>query len=288
MAPRANPFLEEEEEGPQQEGTQQARKRVRSKAAHKGNTVNWELSEAAQKALVHHNKAVLLATVEFDLALALGQPRRLDDDIVQSRVQDLRNAPPVDPLGGFILLPKDVQGKAYVALGGQHTIKAMQQIQEEYLAARRKLPAWLTTIHAKVLRYQTEKALCAEWAGWHQHTQAAVASMPLSRWCACYLSLLPMPPMHSQVACPQPTHPSDSTSAPSPSSHPPPIIRVSAGSSSSTTTTNVSGTGNTTDDRLQRIILATKMSGMKRQGTDVCSVPCPGLPHARMSPCRPD
>ena len=259
----------------EEEPVQGARKRPRSRSS-KGNVVNWELSEAAKRALVHHERAVDLATVEFDLALALGQPRRLDDDIVQARLQDLRNAPPVDPLGGFILLPKDVQGKAYVVLGGQHTIRALQLLQDEHLAARRRLPPWLKEVHAKVLRYGTEKALCAEWAGWHQHTQSAVATMPLSRWCACYVSLVPPQTLaHIPVACPLPDPTGQSTS----STYQPPAGRASGGSSSSassSTTTDLINVPHHIEDRLQRIIQATKMSGMKRQGTDVCFTPTSG------------
>ena len=159
------------------------RRHKRSKPAH-GRQLQWELSAAAQSYRTHQNKKVLLTQIEFDLTLQYGQIRRLDDAVVATRVAEIRACPPDAPVRGILLVALDPQARTYAALGGQHTVRALQILAEELRQAGRLLPDHLLHVWATTLEFATPKPICQEWAGSHQNRQGSVATMPISAWCA--------------------------------------------------------------------------------------------------------
>ena len=198
--------------GTQQQGeVGQQRRAKRSKPAH-GRQLQWELSATALGYRTHDNRKILLTQIEFDLTLQHGQIRRLDDQVVATRVAEMRACPPDAPVRGILLVALDPQSRTYAALGGQHTVRALQLLAEEQRNLGRLLPDHLVHVRATTLEFATPKAICQEWAGNHQFRQGAVASMPISAWCSTYLSLLPEESPPDPACRPQPQSPSQSQS----------------------------------------------------------------------------
>ena len=245
----------------------QRTKRPRGRRPAQGSTLNWSMDGDAQRALQHASLQVALETIAFDTAMQYGQPRLLDGDIVEQRLQELRGCPPMGVIRDILLLATDRGGKGFVVLGGQHMVKALQILQQEALDAGRHLPPYLRHVRAQVLHYATPRAVCEQWAGAHQCRQNSVAAMPLSRWCEAYLR------QGRQHADPNPTAPTSSSSTSSSSA-------TSATSGSSTSSTQQGDTADPgSSDRaaqLAAIIRATAVTGMKRYPTDVCAMlrPC--------------
>lgn len=257
-----------------------------------GTRITWDLPAHALAALADEAKPVQLDQLRFDRALQQGQIRTLDDGIVDARVASFRACPPVSVLGDILVVPQDISGRSYIVLGGQHTVAALQKLRKELLDQTARPPRWLCEVTAKVLHFGTVRSVCELWAGWHQHGQAAVAGMPLSRWCDAYLRQCPPdePGAGLQMACPPPTQPTQpTTQAVDPSSS-------SAHPTASTSTYTVISLPQQVgapgfviyhpDDSmvLERMVTATAVSGMRRFETTVCPCSpgvCPSFLHLR-------
>ena len=287
-----------EGEAPQPAPGRKERKRARPQE--EGCTVDWALTATDRGYLLESARKVDLACIQFDTAQVYGQPRQLDDHLVTQRMADLAACPPVGPIRDVVLLAIDSMATSFVALGGQHTCRALQRLQDRAVDEGRALPAYLRYVRARVLKYATPRGVAERWAGWHQNTQLAVAPMALSRWAECYLRqarAVPTPPRASALtdtpssSAMSTTTPATSSSTPATSSAAPAQqVQGSQAAGSAAAAVDVEAAERTrggcivaatanTNAQLRRIIAATSATGHKRHTKDVCHCATEGAVH---------
>ena len=75
-------------------GTRATKGTKRGRRQTGGVAVDWSLGPEDRQALQDANLRVPLEAIAFDSAMAYGQPRVLDEDLVRQRLDDLRGCPP--------------------------------------------------------------------------------------------------------------------------------------------------------------------------------------------------
>ena len=142
--------------------------------------VPWAAAADASDVDLHHRVKIDTALIEFDKMATQGQPRRLTNAGVERRKVSFQMNPPSSLVRVLLWQPAPDADK-YLALGGQHSCKALQELREEAEAAGERVPSWMRTVEARVLRHSVDLVTRLRLAGNHQAEQAEVQELSLSR-----------------------------------------------------------------------------------------------------------
>ena len=118
--------------------------------------------------------------MEFDLEAREGQPRRLSESGVKTRLAAMRANLPTTPAEVLLWL-RNPHADRYVCLGGQHTLKATLTLRDDAIRRGEPLQQWMTHVSATVIRPDTPIEVREKLAGDHQNKQGEMMEIPLSR-----------------------------------------------------------------------------------------------------------
>ena len=90
--------------------------------------MNWAPSEEARQAIQATLKMVLVDQIRFDLNLEVGQVRRMEPELVRTRMESLEAAPPLGVLTDILLIQMDLKGIELVTSQDTHNCVSQGRI----------------------------------------------------------------------------------------------------------------------------------------------------------------